>query len=145
MKACLFCILSRLVCSTLCLCSIGSVLDAQGKPEEALAIHQKSLDIKLNVFGPDHPDIAVTYNNIGVVYLQQAKYPEALNMYQKSLNIDIKVHSCNHPCVADTLYKIAHIYESQELFESAAESYDRLGDRDWAEIMRTRAKLKSMT
>ena len=55
MRACFCYILSVFVCPTLCLCSIGNVLDIQGKPEEALAMHQKSLDIKLKVFGPDHP------------------------------------------------------------------------------------------
>ena len=84
-RARFFCILSVLVCSTLCLCSIGNVLDDQGKPDEALAMHQKSLDIKLKVFGSNHPLVANTKNNIALIYQKQAKYLEALQMHQRSL------------------------------------------------------------
>ena len=50
--------MSGCVCSTLCLCSIRNVLNDEGKPEEALTMHQKSLDIHLKVFGPNHPAMA---------------------------------------------------------------------------------------
>ena len=43
----------------------GLVYDRQGKYEEALEYHQKSLDIEIRVFGSDHPDVAKSYNNIG--------------------------------------------------------------------------------
>ena len=50
------------------LMNIGNVLQAIGKYEEALVQHQKSLDIKIRVFGNDHPGVAASYNNIGEVY-----------------------------------------------------------------------------
>ena len=82
------------------------MLDDQGKPEEALAIYRKSLDIKLKVFGPDHPDVAATFGNISSVYRTQGKYPEALEMQDKCLKICEKVLGRN-PLAADTLYSMA--------------------------------------
>ena len=41
------------------LCSIGTVLDKMGKPEEALENYNKSLEIR--VLGLEHPDVATTY------------------------------------------------------------------------------------
>ena len=32
----------------------------------------------------DHPDVATTYNNMGLVYKKQGKYDEALAMYEKT-------------------------------------------------------------
>ena len=90
------------MCHTLCLCSIGNMLYEQGKPEEALVMHQKSLDVKLKVFGPDHPDTATTQNNIGIVLKNQGKYLEALEMYDKCLKTREKVLGRNHPATART-------------------------------------------
>ena len=45
------------------------MLDEQGKPEEALTMHQKSLDIKLKVFGPDHLDVANSYMKYAITLL----------------------------------------------------------------------------
>ena len=44
------------------------VLGDQGKPDEALKMYQeKVLPIELKALGPDHPSLALTYNNIAMV------------------------------------------------------------------------------
>ena len=42
-------------------CSIANVYYSQGKYAEALEYHNKSLEIKLRVVGPDHPQVATIY------------------------------------------------------------------------------------
>ena len=72
--------------------NIGSVLNEQGKYEEALEHYNKSLEIDPKVFGTDeHATIATTLQNIGSVLNEQGKYNEALEHYNKSLEIDRKV------------------------------------------------------
>ena len=44
-------------------CSIANVYYSQGKYAEALEYHNKSLGIKLQVVGPDHPLVADTKVN----------------------------------------------------------------------------------
>ena len=73
-------------------------------------MHQKSLDIKLKVFGPDHPDLASTYCNMGVVYMEMGDYEKALEYYNKDLEIATRVHGLEHPVAADTLYNIALVH-----------------------------------
>ena len=46
----------------------------QGKYDEALAMYEKALSIRLKKLGDDHPDVADTYNNMAVVYKKQGKY-----------------------------------------------------------------------
>ena len=53
--------------------NIGEVYRVQGKYEEALVQHGRTLDIKIRVVGEDHMDVATSYNNIGVVYDSQEK------------------------------------------------------------------------
>jgi len=43
------------------------------------------------VLGPDSPDVATSYNNIGSVYKARGKYKDALVQYQNSLEIRIRV------------------------------------------------------
>ena len=86
-------------------CSMAIVYEQQGKYMEALPMHHEVLQIRSKTFGPEHPDVASTYSNIGVVYRQQGQYPEALGMYQKCLEIEEKTYGREHPLVADTKNK----------------------------------------
>ena len=36
----------------------------QGKPEEALELYKKVMAIDIKSLGKDHPDMAITYNNL---------------------------------------------------------------------------------
>ena len=73
----------------------------QGKYEEALAMYEKALSIKLKKLGDDHPDVATTYNNMANVYNKQGKNDEALAMYEKALSIRLKKLGDDHPDVAN--------------------------------------------
>ena len=48
-------------------CSVGLVCDAQGRYDDALVYYNKSLKIKIEVYGKDHPDVAATQQNIDIV------------------------------------------------------------------------------
>ena len=42
----------------------------------------------VNKLGDDHPDVASTYENIGLLYeIKLKKYKEALDLYRKALKI----------------------------------------------------------
>ena len=80
-------------------------LNDQGHFDDALKMYQQTLQIRVTVFGRDHPQVAVTLANIANVYQAQGLYDKALETYEKSLKIDIKVHGLDHLLVADTYNK----------------------------------------
>merc|ERR1712023_529940 len=92
---------------------MANVYDDQGKYDEALAMHEKSLSIRLKKLGDDHPDVASTYNNMANVYQKQGKYEEALAMYEKTLLIDLKKLGGDHPLIADTYENIGVLYDTK--------------------------------
>ena len=49
------------------------------------------LKIQLKVLGPEHPDVAESYNHLGFVYKSQGKQEEALGAFSKALEIRLKV------------------------------------------------------
>ena len=51
------------------LCSMGGVLDSQGKFPEALEVHNKALVIYLKIHGHMHLDVAKTYDKYDLFFL----------------------------------------------------------------------------
>ena len=48
--------------------NIGEVYRKKGDLENALVQHQKALKIRTRVFGSEHPDVAASKENIGLVF-----------------------------------------------------------------------------
>ena len=54
---------------------------------KALSSYEKGLAIQQQSLPPNHPDLAMTYNNIGNVYFNMDEYPKALSSYEKALAV----------------------------------------------------------
>ena len=67
--------------------NVACTNEAQGKYEEALEMHTKSLEIKTRICGDNHPSVGASLNNMANVYETQGKYEKALEMHTKSLDI----------------------------------------------------------
>ena len=63
---------------------------SQGKYAEAEPLYRKALAIRLKTLGEDHPDTAVSYNNLASNLNAQGKYAEAEPLYRKALAIRLK-------------------------------------------------------
>ena len=53
---------------------MGKVHKLKGDYDKALEYYNKSLAIRLNALGEKHPDVADSYNNIGMVYHAKGDY-----------------------------------------------------------------------
>ena len=54
-----------------------------GEYEKALASCERSLEIKKTALPPNHPSLATSYNNIGLVYHSMGEYEKALSYYER--------------------------------------------------------------
>jgi tetratricopeptide (TPR) repeat protein len=87
--------------------SRGELYRVLGRLHEAEKLLQKAYELKSNLLGPDHLDVATILNNLALVYNEMGKYDEVESMHQRVLKIR-KVHLGNsHPLVANTLNNIA--------------------------------------
>ncbi|KAL3938790.1 MAG: hypothetical protein SGBAC_006376 [Bacillariaceae sp.] len=89
------------------------VLQNQGKLEEAMALYQKALDIRLKVLGPDHEGTAGAYVGLANVEHDQGRPEEAMVLFQKALDIRCKVLEPEHEDMANTYYDMAHVLQDQ--------------------------------
>ena len=72
-------------------------MNDQGRYEEAELLLRKGLEIKARVLGEEHPDTAVSYNNVASNLSYQGRFQEAAPLYKKALEIFKKVLGVDHP------------------------------------------------
>ena len=58
------------------------------------------LSVLSKIVGPNHVDVALSYNNIGLVYSKKGDLYQALDYYQRALEIKEKQLGPNHVDVA---------------------------------------------
>jgi len=67
------------------------------KHAEAIRFYQKALDIQQQSLSPYHPDLGMSYNNIGLVYENMKNYSEARFFYEHAVEIGQKSLTSDHP------------------------------------------------
>src|SRR5690606_20211105 len=58
--------------------TLGSLLKKHSKSTQALALLKEALDVKLEILGECHPDMASIFYELGDLYQRQGKLKEAL-------------------------------------------------------------------
>src|SRR5918911_1318810 len=74
----------------------------EGRYAEAVPLIERSLAIRERAFGPDHPQVAASLNNLAELYLRVGDFVRAEPLYQRALAIWVKVLGPDHPNVATT-------------------------------------------
>ncbi|MCJ8280980.1 MAG: CHAT domain-containing protein, partial [Rivularia sp. ALOHA_DT_140] len=85
----------------------------------------RSIAIREKVLGKEHPDVAISLNNLAILYESQGNYKKAEPLYLRSLAIKEKVLGKEHPQVATILNNLALLYNSQENYAKAESLYLR--------------------
>jgi tetratricopeptide (TPR) repeat protein len=92
---------------------------------QALESFQRSLAIREQALGANHPDVAQSLHNLAFLYQAQGQYSKAEPLYQRSLAIYEQALGANHPDVAVSLNNLAGLYHSQGQYSKAEPLYQR--------------------
>lgn len=76
---------------------MATILNDQGKHEEALEKCEESLKIRIKIFSALHPSIASTYGTIASTMYHMKSYAKAIEYTQKALDIDLQALPSDHP------------------------------------------------
>jgi CHAT domain-containing protein/Tfp pilus assembly protein PilF len=96
-----------------------------GKYVEATAIAQRSLAWREINLSLEHPDTALSLNNLGLLYFSQGLYAKAEPIYQRALAINEKALGRDHPRTATSLNNLALLYVNQSNYSKAEPLYHR--------------------
>ena len=67
--------------------SLAEIARSNGELSEAKRLHEQVLEIRRKSLGPNHPDVAVTLNNLGVIATAEGAHEQALVDFQSALAI----------------------------------------------------------
>ena len=101
--------------------SLGKIFTHYAEYDKALEFYQKSLGIRLQKLGADHPDVADSYFSIGLVWHRKGDLDKALEFYHQSLTIRINILGTEHLTVAKSLNNISVIWLDKGDYDKALE------------------------
>jgi CHAT domain-containing protein/tetratricopeptide (TPR) repeat protein len=97
----------------------------EGKYSAAIPLAQQVLELREQVLGPTHPEIANTLNNLAVLYQAQGDYRQAGPLHQRALAIREQALGPTHPEVAITLNNLGELYQTQGDYRQAMPLHQR--------------------
>ena len=65
----------------------GLMAQTLGNYDTAIEYYEKSLDSNLKILGPDHPEVATRWNNLGTAWQAKDEFGKAREYYNKALAI----------------------------------------------------------
>jgi Tfp pilus assembly protein PilF len=77
--------------------NIGMSLYQQNDPKGACAYFERALPIDEEVYGPDHPDVAIDLNNLGLAFYKMDDVDSARQYFERALRIFMEHLGGNHP------------------------------------------------
>ena len=103
-----------------------------GQFHEAKPLLEECLNIRIELFGKDHPRVAKIYNNLGTSLLNLNKTNSAKKMLTLARDINVKHLSEMHPETATACHNLAACLDRLEEYATAEENYRRaLKIRHW--------------
>ncbi len=101
------------------LSNLAVAYQSQNRLEDAFELAATTLDPMREEYGPDHPDVAVTLHNLGVISSQLERFEEAERYLDEALALNGRLLGENHPMVLNTLSNLATLYEQTGRVEQA--------------------------
>jgi serine/threonine protein kinase/tetratricopeptide (TPR) repeat protein len=101
----------------------GALLAKQRKIAEAEPLFRRASEIMERILGQDHPDVAMSYNNLAIILKMQRRFAEAEPYYGRALEIQRRVLGPNHESVAGTLNNLGNLHLDQNQYAAAEPFY----------------------
>lgn len=108
------------------LSDFATIIKDLGQPHLiALEYEEKALDIRLSLFGNEHPDTADSYNNIGGTYAGLGNHQRALEYQEKAFEIRLNIFGEKHPDTATSYNNIGGTYTELGNYQRALEFQEK--------------------
>src|SRR5260370_38132193 len=92
---------------------LAEVYRVQGRWADAEPLYRRALRIRELMLGPDHPEVSVTLNSLGLLSFDRGRYVEAESAFKRALAIDDRPAGRDHPDVATDLTTLGDVYRAQ--------------------------------
>lgn len=124
--------------------SLASLYASLGRFDQAEYFGKQSVEIALQAFGNDHPNLARCLNNLAGLYYQQGRYVEAEPICRRLLAIYEKNYPQDHLDVIMATSNLAMLYHVQGKYKLAERLYIRVISMECAELRKNQNQLSSL-
>jgi CHAT domain-containing protein/Tfp pilus assembly protein PilF len=100
--------------------SLGLVCSIMHRMEEGEKLLLEALSLKESAYGPDHPSVAVTLDNLAGVYLRQSQSEQAAALLLRALEIRRSHLPEDHPAITITLHGLGEVVMQSGDYQLAA-------------------------
>lgn len=97
----------------------GQYLYQRAQYADAEALYRQALEIREQIQGPEHLDVAISLSNLTRLYWDQVKFIQAEPLFLRSLSIREQALGPHHPDVAASLNDLAMLYKAQDRYDQA--------------------------
>jgi tetratricopeptide (TPR) repeat protein len=104
---------------------LARVAEGQSRWQDAEYWNTQCLSVSEDRFGSNHPDTAISLNNLALLYELMGRYSEAEPLYLRSLAIYEQQLGAAHPSTASSLNNLAELYNSMGRYGEAEPLYVR--------------------
>ena len=125
----------------------GAYQDA-GRLDEAISLHEQTLEDSTRILGPDHPDTLISRNNLAGAYQDAGRIDEAIALYEQTLEDSTRILGPHHPATLISRHNLASAYqaagrldEAIALFEQNLEDHTRILGRHHPNTLTSRNNL----
>ena len=114
----------RRLAAELCIAA-GRALQYAGDLKAAKPWYERAVATRERVLGPDHPDTALSLNNLGELLWAQGHLGPARSLFERALDIRERVFGSDHPHTAECLNDLALLLKDQGALGGARTLYER--------------------
>ncbi|MEM7160462.1 MAG: tetratricopeptide repeat protein [Myxococcota bacterium] len=107
------------------LTNLGSVHQARGKYDEALAVQRRALQMGNRIYVKGHPRLAVLWSNLANALHGNGDYEEAIAAQERAMVIREVAIGPTHPDLAQSLLNLGVMQHTQGNTEDAIETFER--------------------
>jgi len=108
--------------------SIGLILFKMNFFDFAKDAFVECLNIRKNVLGEDHRDIAIMIYNLATIYLEKGEDHTAMKLYSESLRVERRALGEKHPEISCTLQHLGQMHQEKGELEIAVEYFQEALD-----------------
>ena len=103
-------------------------LHSLGQLTLAEPLYQQALEIRRQVFGECHPDVATSLNNLAVLYRSIGRFQEAVLLYRKSLEVYCRLPREHFDDFIATINNLALLYDLMGQYDEAEPLFHQAKD-----------------
>jgi tetratricopeptide (TPR) repeat protein len=100
--------------------NLAALYHVQGKYGLAEELYEKCLDLKLEMYGEEHLEVAVNLHNLAVLHSAKRKFPKAELLYKRAIEIREKLLGAEHKDLVPVLKNFALLLKKTNRADESA-------------------------